>query len=81
MHDTSRAAEQRYFELLWAQTPLQRLNIALRLGESVRALAKAGILQAHPDATPQEVNACLAERLYGREVAERLFPGAIRNGR
>ena len=81
MRDSSPAAEKRYFELLRAQTPLQRLNIAVRLGESVRALAKAGILQAYPEATPPEVNARLAERLHGRETAERLYPGAIRNGR
>lgn len=74
MQDTSPAAERRYFELLKAQTPLQRLNTAVRLSEAVRVLARAGILQTYPDATPDEVNARLAERLYGRAVAERLFP-------
>jgi hypothetical protein len=77
MHDTSQAAERRYFELLRAQTPLQRLNTAVRLSESVRVLARAGILQTHPDATPDEVNARLAERLYGSAIAARLFPGVI----
>jgi hypothetical protein len=79
MQDTSPAAEKRYFELLRAQTPQQRLNIAVRLTEAVRNLARAGIVEAHPGASPKEVNARLAERLYGRATADRLFPGVIRD--
>ncbi len=77
MRDTSPKAQERYFELLRAQTPLERLESAARLSEGVRELARAGILAQHPDASPEVVNAYLAERLYGRQIAERLYPGLI----
>jgi len=75
MRDTSPQAESRYFELLRAQTPLQRLETAARLSRAVRELAIAGILVAHPEASPKEINAHLANRFYGRATAQRLYPG------
>ncbi len=77
MRDTSPKAQLRYFELLRAQSPIERLETAARLCQGVRELAQAGILSRHPDASPEVVNAYLAERLYGRQVAERLFPDLI----
>ena len=74
MRDTSPQAERRYFELLSAQTPLQRLESALRLSRTVRELAVAGIRAVHPNASPSQMKAHLANRLYGREVAENLYP-------
>ena len=41
---------------------------------SVRQLAESGVRAAFPDATDREVMARVAVRLYGLEVAERLFP-------
>lgn len=74
MDDTSPGAKLRYYELLRQQTPMQRLDIAVRLTNSVRALAEADILRAEPSASPRQVQARLAARLYGDEVAQRLFP-------
>jgi hypothetical protein len=74
MDDTSPAAKLRYYELLRQQTPMQRLEIAVRLTNSVRALAEADILRADPSASPRQVQARLAARLYGDQVALRLFP-------
>jgi hypothetical protein len=59
--------------LLRQQSPAQRLAIALSLSRAVRDLAVAGIRAAHPEATQREVDARLAERLYGPEIARRLF--------
>jgi hypothetical protein len=49
--------------------------VAVELSAAVRELAEAAIRAEEPDAPPRVVRARLAERLYGREVATRLFPG------
>jgi DNA-binding MarR family transcriptional regulator len=74
--DTSPAADARYHELLRAQSPAARLEQAAALTRAVRQLAEAGIRQRHPGASDAEVRVRLTVRLYGREVAARLF-GAV----
>ena len=73
LNDTSPSALRRYDELLRQQTPAQRLAIAMSLSRAVRELAIAGIRSARPNASPREVQEELAVRMYGREVAKRLF--------
>ena len=68
MDDTSPEASQRYYELLRAQSPVQRLAIAARLSRAVRELAMAGIRAQHPLATAADVQAHLRQRLYSAEV-------------
>lgn len=67
-------AEARYFELLRARTPAQRAAILAGLSSSVRRLAMASIREKHPTASRRELEARLAERLYGVEARRRLFP-------
>jgi hypothetical protein len=74
MRDTSERAMARYYELLRAQTPLARITTAARLSSAVRTLAETAIRNDDPKASPDTVRARLARRLYGREVAGRLFP-------
>lgn len=45
----------------------------MRLSLGVRELALAGIRESHPEATEDELRVRLTVRLYGREVAQRLF--------
>ena len=71
--DTSPAAVARYHELLRAQAPHQRLEQANALIAATRELAIAGIRARHPDASPAELRVRLTVRLYGREVAGRIF--------
>jgi len=71
--DTAPAADARYHELLRRQTPAARLTQAAALTRAVRQLAEAGIRQRHPGASDAEVRVRLTTRLYGRDVAERLF--------
>jgi hypothetical protein len=75
MRDTSERAQNRYYELLRAQTPLARITTAAGLSSAVRELAEAAIRTDDPDAPANVVRARLTRRLYGREVAARLFPG------
>ena len=67
--DTSEAASNRYFELLRRRTPAERATILAGL----RQLAESGVRAAFPSASDREVKARVAARLYGVEVAERLF--------
>jgi hypothetical protein len=71
--DTVPAADARYHELLRTQSPAARLAQAAALTRAVRQLAEAGIRRRHPGASDAEVRVRLATRLYGRDVAERLF--------
>jgi hypothetical protein len=74
--DTSPEAIARYHELLRAQSPAARFAQAAALTTAVRQLAEAGIRQRHPHASDSEVRVRLTVRLYGRDVARRLF-GAV----
>jgi hypothetical protein len=75
MRDTSEPALERYYELIRSQTALARITAAVRLSSAVRELAEAGIRAEDPQASPRVVQARLACRMYGRDVAARLFPG------
>jgi hypothetical protein len=72
--DTSEATSRRYFELLRARSPAQRAEILAGLVSSVRQLARASVALAHPAATEREIDARVAARLYGCEVAARFYP-------
>lgn len=80
MHDTSDAAFERYYELLRSRPPLARITAAAELSSAVRQMAEAGIRAADPHASPRVVQARLARRLYGAEVAARLFPDCEDDG-
>jgi hypothetical protein len=71
--DTSAAADARYHELLRAAGPEKRLEAAVSLGSAVRALAVAGIRERHPNADEEELRVRLTVRLYGKDIARRLF--------
>jgi len=80
MRDTSEPAQARYYQLLRAQTPLARLTTAAGLSSAVRQLAEAAIRTDDPEAPALVVRARLARRLYGLEIAVRLFPGVDIDG-
>lgn len=73
MRDTTPEAEERYYALLAERGPIERLAISVRLTRAVRELAESSIRSTYPQATDERVRWLLAERLYGTEVAERLF--------
>ena len=72
--DTSPEAEARYFALLRARTPAQRATILAGLVTSVRRLAETSERARRPAASPRELEARVAARLYGEAVAARFFP-------
>jgi len=52
-----------YIETLRRMTPEARLAKAFELSEMTREALRAGLAQRHPEATPQELTAMVAERL------------------
>jgi hypothetical protein len=72
--DTSERAARRYVELLRMRSPAQRGAILAGLNASVRKLAEVSVRRTRPDASDREVQAFVAARLYGIEVASRFFP-------
>ena len=75
MDDTSPEAQARYFELLRDAGPLKRLQTCADLSSATRELAVAGIRAAHQGIplSEDQVRELLAERLYGRDAAQRFF--------
>lgn len=76
--DTTPAQRERYFQLLRALTPAQRMTIVSATTRRMRAMAEAGIRLRHPTASDAEVRAELIELLYGAEARARLC-GASRS--
>jgi hypothetical protein len=72
--DSSEEADERYWELLRQAGPMQKLRIVGQLTRASRQMAGAGIKRQYPDASPEQIQAHLTERLYEIEVRKRLFP-------
>jgi len=79
MTDTSPANRERYYALIAALTPLQRGEIVSRLSGGMRVMLRTELARRYPEATSRELDAKLAVRLYGREVALRHF-GSLAEG-
>ena len=73
MLDTSPEQRRRYYELLRSLTPAQRAAKLSGLSHMVRGLAEAGIRARNSGVSRDEIRRQLAEILYGRAAAERLF--------
>lgn len=65
-------AEARYLEHLTRLTPETRAQLMARLIADGRALARLGLRQRHPEASPEEIELRLITLLHGPEVAIRL---------
>lgn len=71
--DTAPAEAARYWRHLARLSGAERLELAARLTEGVRDLARAGLRCRHPGASEWELRWRFAALLYGRQAAERLF--------
>lgn len=73
MLDTSPAAKRFYFERLAKLTPGERLALMRASSRMIRKLAEAALRREHPDASPEELRARFAVRLYGKAAVERVL--------
>jgi len=71
--DTAREAERVQIEAWRRMAPAQKLRIVSELVRASEELARAGILERHPDASAREVEMRLAALRLDRATMIRLF--------
>ena len=71
--DTAREAERVQIEAWRRMAPAQKLRIVSELVRACEFLARAGILERHPDASAREVEMRLAALRLDRATMIRLF--------
>ena len=69
--DTTPQVERLLVERLRQMPPWRKMALMAEMGETVRALALAGLRQCHPDDTPAQRRRRLADLLLGPELASR----------
>jgi hypothetical protein len=74
MEDTSPEMFDAYIARLRSMTTVEKFRALDGLMTEGRELARLGIRLRHPEAGPEEVKVRLFVRLYGRELAERVYP-------
>ena len=72
LNDTKPAAVQVQIELMRAAGIEGRSALAGRLSTSAFQQTRRNLREAHPDATPRELDLMFVEAYYGRELAERV---------
>lgn len=72
LQDTSKEAADRYFDILRALSRREGGDLG-GLVAAARHLATVSVRLAHPGASEREVEARVAARLYGNDVAARFF--------
>ena len=71
MNDTPPDVDRRYRQMLLALPGRRRLEMGASMAAAARALARAGILARHPDATEAELRRALFLRFYGDDFSPR----------
>ena len=72
--DTPHDIEQRQIERWRRMTPAEKLSLVMRLTDTVRQLALAGVRQRYPDAPPREQFLRLAMVTLGDDLARKAYP-------
>lgn len=67
MKDTPAAVERKFRQMLLKRSGAERLKMGCSMHATARALAKAALLQRHPDAGPAELKRLLFLHFYGAE--------------
>ncbi len=71
--DTTLAAE-RVLIHLWREMPAWRkMELVGEMNATIKTLARAGLAQRFPKASPQEIERRLADILLGQELAARVY--------
>ena len=58
----------------FSMTPSEKLSLVIRLSDTVRQLALAGVRQRYPDASPREQFLRLAMVTLGDDLARKAYP-------
>ena len=72
--DTSPAAWKVLLDLMRKMPPEEKLARAVQLSAAVRKAGEAGIRQAYPDASEEEIFRRVARRQLGDDLFRRVYP-------
>lgn len=61
----SNKIEEKYVEIIRKKSGDERIKIAMELRKLVLEMAEAGIKDQNPNISPEDLKACLQERIYG----------------
>lgn len=73
IHDTPDSVLRQYEAMMAGRGPSARLRMALDMYDSMRAICRAGILRAHPDASEAEIQKLLFLRFYEDDLPQPLI--------
>jgi hypothetical protein len=71
--DTHPKAEQIQLEIIRRMPSWEKFAMVDDLNETVKVLAISGIKQRHPNATLEQIQRMLAERMLGPELAQKVY--------
>jgi len=70
--DTHEKIEQMQIEIIRRMPSWRKFALVDNLNETVKAFAMSGIRQSHPEASAEQVQRLLAERMLGSELAHKV---------
>lgn len=74
--DTDAESHHVQLEILRRLGPERRLDIAMRMSDEVRDIARAGIASRHPEYSGQQVRWALFRKLLGDDLFRAAYPDA-----
>jgi hypothetical protein len=74
--DTHPKIERKQIEIIRRMPSWKKFAIVDDLNETVRAFALSGIKQSHPDASAEQIQLLLAERMLGAELFHKVYSHA-----
>jgi len=74
--DTHEKIEQMQIEIIRRMPSWRKFALVDNLNETVKAFAMSGIRQSHPEASAEQVQRLLAERMLGSELAHKVYDHA-----
>ena len=71
--DTNPKMEALQIEIIRRMPAWKKVSVVDGLNETVKSLAVSGIKQRYPNATPEQIHLLLAERMLGKELAQKVY--------
>jgi hypothetical protein len=73
--DTTLEAARVQYDIYRRMPPERRLELALRMSDSLRALTAAGVRHRHPEYDEEQVRLAVIRLTLGDELFRQVYPG------
>jgi hypothetical protein len=74
-HDTQKDPALKQYDILRKMTLSQRAEMTFQLNDNLRDIVRAGILQRHPEYTPDQVTQAALNLIMDNELVSKAFGG------